>query len=105
VRTYHPGLFPFEDTALHRMPDDRHQVTNVAAEHGHEVDRLEKVLQDWLRDQLPTGDDPMDAIIREGPWRYVQPDRWIDRLRARRRDADADAIAERLSASPAGRSA
>ena len=98
VRTYHPGLFPFEETALHRMPDDRHQTTNVAAEHGDVVGRLDDVLQDWLREQLPSGDDPMAAIIRAGPWRYVQPDRWISRLRERGRDADAATILERLGA-------
>jgi hypothetical protein len=37
-----------------------------------------------------------------GPWRYVRPERWIERLREKGRNADAQRIVDRLSAVRAG---
>lgn len=101
VHTYHPGLYDFDETALFDMRVDRRQTTNLAAEYPDVVAQLSDVMRDWLDQNLPAdGDlrDPMAEIIRSGPWRYVQPDRWITRLRQRGRETEAAIIADRLGA-------
>lgn len=103
IRTYHPGLFPFPEVMLFDMQRDPHQTRNLAAEEPKEVAEMDHRLQEWLQAQvghpgsLP---DPMSEIIRTGPWKYVTLEPWIERLRDQGRDADADAIIQRLDLDP-----
>lgn len=103
IRTYHPGVFPFEDTMLFDMRSDPHQTTNLATDQPERVAEMNHKMQDWLHDQvghpgsLP---DPMPEVIRTGPWKYVRLEPWIERLRERGRDADATAIIQRLGLDP-----
>lgn len=96
VRTYHPGLFPFEETELVDIRADPHQTTNLAAEYPDVVAELDGVLTEWLHRCVTDEGDPMEEIVRSGPWRYVRPEPWIARLRDRGRDAAAKTIEARV---------
>jgi choline-sulfatase len=99
VRTCHPGLYPFEDAALYDIAVDPHQTSNVASSRDDVASVLDRQLNGWLDDMLDRGDgagDPMQEVLAGGPFRYVQLDPWIDRLRRRGRLADAQAILTRL---------
>ena len=95
IRTYHPGLFPFEDLMLFDMRRDIRQTTNLAADRPDVVADLDHLMQTWLHEAVGhpgARPDPMPEVIRTGPWKYVQPGPWLTRLRAEGRDDDADAI-------------
>lgn len=99
-RTYHPGLYPFEDTALFDMGRDPHQTTNLAPERPDVAARMDGMMQDWLQETVgyrAGGTDPMWEVVGTGPWKYAEPGAWISRLRAGGRDADAKTIAGRLT--------
>ncbi|MBA2276849.1 MAG: sulfatase-like hydrolase/transferase, partial [Chloroflexia bacterium] len=99
IRSYHPGLFPFDDKMLFDMRDDPHQTVNLAAERPEVAAEMDAVMQDWLQDALGRHGslpDPLQLVIQTGPWKYVTVQEWIPRLRAKGRDADADAILARL---------
>lgn len=107
IRTYHPGLYPFDDEMLFDMRADPHQTRNVAGEHTDVVARLDHVMSDWLHEALDTQgleQDPMREVIRGGgPFRYVSLDGWLTRLRARGREDDAARIVARLGLAGDGR--
>lgn len=99
IRTYHPGLFPFEDKMLFDMRSDPHQTDNLATQNLECTAEMDQRMQDWLHAQLGhhgSLPDPMAEVIRTGPWKYVKLEPWIERLRDQGRDADADAIIDRL---------
>ncbi len=99
VRTYHPGLYPFEDKMLFDMRCDPHQTVNLSGDRPEIGAEMDQLMQDWLQATLghhASMPDPMQEVIRTGPWKYVKLDEWIERLRSQGRDADAAAIIERL---------
>ena len=99
IRTYHPGLFPFEDKMLYDMRADPHQTVNLAGEQREVGSEMDGLMQEWLQATVghPGSEpDPMPEVIRTGPWKYVKLDEWIERLRSQGRDGDADAIIARL---------
>lgn len=99
VRTYHPGLFPFDTVALFDMDKDRQQSSNIADAEPNVVANLDHLMQQWLHDMLGHhGEmrDPMQDVLRDGPFRYVPLQRWLDRLKRRGRESDAQAIMRRL---------
>lgn len=99
IRTYHPGLYPFDDQLLYDMTADPHQTVNVVDKNDELRAELDLRMQEWLHqmvDRHGSMPDPMPEIVRSGPFRYIQLDRWIDRLRSRGRENDARAIIERL---------
>lgn len=101
-RTYHPGLFPFDPVALFDMREDPHQTRDVADDHAGVVAEMDHLLQEWWHEQVGhpgAGPDPMEEVIRDGPFRYVQPGPWIERLQAQGRDADAETIRSRAAGS------
>lgn len=103
IRTYHPGLFPFEDQILFDMENDPHQMSNLAAECPELVAEMDHLMVDWLHDQVGhhgSMPDPMPAVIQTGPWKYVKLEPWIERLRSQGRDGDAEAIIARLGLGP-----
>jgi choline-sulfatase len=100
MRTYHPGLFPFDPLALYDMELDPHQTTDVATEHPDVVAELDHLLTEWLQEQLGRHGravDPLQQVVETGPFKYVELQPWLDRLDRRGRHADANAIRRRLS--------
>ena len=60
---------------------------------------MHATLQDWLHEAIGhhgIAPDPMQEVVRTGPWKYVVPDNWLARLRSKGRGDDADANCERL---------
>lgn len=99
ARTYHPGLFPFDEKMLFDLQHDPHQTTNVAPERSGIVAQMDNVMQEWLSSTLgrhASMPDPMQAVVRTGPWKYVTLEDWIARLSSKGRDNDAKTIIRRL---------
>jgi choline-sulfatase len=98
TRTYHPGLYPFPPLQLHDMAGDPHQTRNVADEHPEVVARLDHRLMEWHAANLGrpgTDTDPLQEVVRTGPWKYVQLEPWLERLEAKGRGDAAREIRER----------
>ena len=84
-RTYHPGLYDYPPVELFDMRCDPREERNVATEHPDRVGELTDRLESWRAHYgaTPGGDpDPLGEVIRTGPWKYVTPERWNERLRA-----------------------
>ncbi len=99
IRTYQPGLYPLDPKMLFDMRNDPHQTVNIAAAEPACCAAMDAMMQDWLQAALghhASPPDPLQAVIETGPWKYVTLQEWIPRLRAKGRDADADAIISRL---------
>ncbi len=99
IRTYHPGLYPFDDVTLFDMGGDPHQTTNIAGQEAQMAAHLDHLMNDWLQENLgrhASLPDPLPEVVRTGPWKYVRPEQWIARLRGKGRHADAEAIIKRL---------
>jgi arylsulfatase A-like enzyme len=100
IRTYHPGLYPFDDLMLFDLRQDPHQTTNLAGERAELVAPLDHLLNEWLQAQLGhhgAMPDPMAQVIRTGPWKYVALDTWINRLRQKGCEEAAETIIRRLA--------
>ena len=99
MRTYHPGLFPFEDEMLYEMKRDPHQTENLVLERGDVTANLDHLMQEWLHENLGyhgSKPDPMQEVIRTGPFKYVGLEEWVEWLRSEGRNVDAEAITMRL---------
>ena len=99
VRTYHPGLFPWDPVTLFDMRADPHQTRNVAPEHPQVVHQLDHLLSSWLYEQLGRHGapvDPLQLVVEAGTFKYVRLEPWLERLRRRGRDADADRLMANL---------
>ncbi|MCL6446304.1 MAG: sulfatase-like hydrolase/transferase, partial [Alicyclobacillus sp.] len=98
IRTYDQGLYDFPAVTLYDMLADPHETTNVAADHPDVVREMDHHLADWVqanRDKHGVIPDPMEAILETGPYRYLTPDDWIQRLRELGMDEAADRLAAR----------
>ncbi|WP_230986740.1 sulfatase family protein [Cohnella fermenti] len=98
IRTYHPGFYRFDDVTLYDMENDPHQLHNVASHFPEIVHLMDHRIQEWLQEQQSKHGlimDPMQEVIRSGPWRYVTPEAWAERLRSEGREAEADSILEK----------
>ena len=99
MRTYHPGLFPFEDGMLYQMQEDPHQTHNLFYERPELIAPFDQMMQNYLQENLGyhgSTPDPMQEVIRTGPFKYVTLEGWIPHLRREGRNADAEAIIRRL---------
>lgn len=99
ARTYHPGLFPFEPVTLYDMQNDPHQMQNVCAEHQKVVMEMDYLMMEWHQQNLGRHGaeiDPMQLVVQTGPWKYVRLEPWVERLRNKGREEDADTILTRL---------
>jgi choline-sulfatase len=84
IRTYHEGMYDFDEVVLYDLQNDPNQMVNVALEHAEIVELMDKRLRHWVQENLDkTGSeiDPMQEIIRTGgPFRYMLPEQWVGRL-------------------------
>ena len=99
VRTYHPGLFDFKPVELYNMKQDPHQTTNVLEHHPDIAANMDRKMNDWLHEMIGhhgSQPDPMQEVIRTGPWKYARIEPWIKRLREIGQDEAAAAILRRL---------
>ncbi|MEK3723971.1 sulfatase family protein [Paenibacillus sp. FSL H8-0034] len=84
IRTYHEGMYDFDEVVLYDLQNDPHQTVNVAVEHPNIVHLMEQRLEQWVTNNLHkagTEIDPMQEIIRTGgPFRYMLPEQWVGRL-------------------------
>lgn len=99
IRTYHPGLFPFEDGMLYDMNEDPHQTKNVFRERPDLTAQFDQIIQNYLQENLGyhgSLPDPMQEVIRTGPFKYVTLEGWIDWLHKRGRHEATAEILRRL---------
>ncbi|WP_407267896.1 sulfatase [Radiobacillus sp. PE A8.2] len=84
IRTYHPGLYKFDQVSLYNMEDDPYQQENVIAEHPEVAKEMDHRLMEWQQENLGVNlnrVDPLQEVIKTGPWKYVTLDGWIEHLR------------------------
>ncbi|WP_040204095.1 sulfatase family protein [Neobacillus jeddahensis] len=84
IRTYHPGLYRFDDVTLYDMELDPHQMKNVAFDHPEIVKEMNHRLALWEQEHLgyPRNMvDPLQKVVETGPWKYVTLDQWVNHLR------------------------
>lgn len=95
MRTYHPGFYDIEPVVLYDMASDPHEERNVAAEHPDLVRQLDQHIVEWVgENQARHGfiPDPMAEIVQTGPYRYLTPPEWVERLREAGRESAAQAL-------------
>ena len=81
VKTYHPGLYHFPPTQLFHMRSDPNETTNLAPQHPEHVARLELLLGRFT-ERYKVGEDPLDWVIGDGPYKHISLEEWNARLRA-----------------------
>lgn len=100
IQILHPGLYPYnEPYFLHHMKSDPHQQNNVAEKYPEIVGELNRYLMEWRQEQIQKGGgpDPLELMVKEGPFLYYTPEKMIARLeRTGRKEAARDLI-KRLS--------
>ncbi len=84
--TYHDGYKMVEPEMLFNLDEDPHEQHDLSDEHPELVDRATRLLTEWQRNIMRSGDvkeDPLMAVMREGPLhtRGNLPD-YLTRLRA-----------------------
>jgi len=96
IKTYHPGLYPFEPVMLYDMQNDPHQTKNLVNEYPEIVEKMGHLMMEWLHVNLVghgAKSDPMQYAIESGPWNYVKLDFWLKRLKSEgRNDAVIDIL-------------
>jgi len=83
IHMLHPGLYPYDEPCLlHDMIRDPHQARNVAADYPYVVGELNSRLVEWRQQHLQGGaaPDPLEEMIRYGPFPYYTPAQMIARL-------------------------
>lgn len=83
LRTYHPGLYDFDQITLYDIVNDPNQTTNVAELFPRVVKEMDHRLTQWLQANANKPGhkiDPMQKVIETGPWKYVTVENWINRL-------------------------
>ena len=84
IRTYHEGLYHFDDVTLYDMENDPHQLDNVADQYPDIVRLMDHRLNEWMQEQIRKPNyqgDPMQKVIQTGPFKYLTVPGWADRLR------------------------
>lgn len=99
-RTYHQGFYAFDDVVLHDMESDPHQLRNVAAQHPEIVQLMDYRLGMWTQENLGRPGhivDPLQECVQSGPWRYMTPARWVERLRSEGWYEQAEMLAKKYA--------
>lgn len=88
-----------EPVLLHDMTNDPHQEVNLAAERPEVVARLNTYLAEWRHEQMRKGaaPDPLERMVKVGPFLYCDPERFAERLRRTGRAEFAEDLIRRLS--------
>lgn len=95
----HPGLYPYDEPYyLYDLRTDLHQCVDIAGERPEVVGDLLRMLHDWRDEQLRKGcaPDPLEAMVREGPFTYYAPEHMAARLAAAGRTSAAESLKRRL---------
>jgi choline-sulfatase len=98
IRTYHAGLYAFDPVILHDMDNDPHQQVNVAGQYPEIVQLMDHRIGNWTHEYLGQPGpivDPLQECIQSGPWRYIKPSTWMQRLRSEGWDEQANRLAKR----------
>ncbi|GMA64272.1 sulfatase-like hydrolase/transferase [Alicyclobacillus fastidiosus] len=98
IRTYDPGFYKFDPVVLYDMENDPNQCVNVASENPAIVAEMDHLIADWVQENRSKhGEimDPMEEIIRTGPYRYISKEAWLSRLREVGKGWAADEFASR----------
>jgi arylsulfatase A-like enzyme len=106
IHILHPGCYPYDDACwLHDMVNDPYQTQDVSEQHPEVVAELNNHLTDWRHEQIRKGaaPDPLELMVREGPFLYVTPERMIETLESTGRGHFAEDLKRRLSAFHPGR--
>ncbi len=101
IRTYHPGLYSFDPVILHDMDNDPYQQRNVAEYYPEIVQLMDSRLTTWTYENLGRPGhivDPLQECVQSGPWCYIKPDTWIQRLRSEGWDAQASMLVRKYEA-------
>lgn len=84
IHTFHEGFYDFPEIVLYDLENDPHQTKNVANAYPQMVALMEGRLQQWVEENMNKNShkiDPMQNIVDSGgPFRYMEPQQWIDRL-------------------------
>jgi choline-sulfatase len=83
IHVLHPGLYPYDEPFwLHDMVNDPHQTQDVANQRPEVVAELDHYLTEWRHEQIQKSGapDPMELMVREGPFLYMTPEQMIRRL-------------------------
>jgi arylsulfatase A-like enzyme len=100
IRTYHPGLYRFDPVTLYDMENDPHQLVNVADRYPEVVKEMDYRIAEWVQQNLAKHGhrgDPMQKVIETGPFKYVTPGGWAQRLRTEGREEVAEELLAKYS--------
>ncbi len=106
IHILHPGCYPYDEPYwLHDMVNDPYQTQDVSAQHPEVVAQLDQCLTDWRHEQIRKGaaPDPLELMVREGPFLYMAPERMIEILGSTGRAHFAEDLKRRLSKFHPGR--
>ena len=106
IHILHPGCYPYDEPSwLHDMENDPYQTENVASANPEVVAELDRHLTEWRHEQIRKGaaPDPLEQMVREGPFLYQSPEGMIDLLENTGRARFADDLRRRLSKYHPGR--
>jgi choline-sulfatase len=84
IRTYHEGFYDFDPVVLYDLHNDPNQLVNVADKNPEIVHLMDHRLTDWIQLNLNKHGkiiDPMQEVIRTGPFHYIKPGQWAVKLR------------------------
>ncbi|MFZ4451546.1 sulfatase family protein [Salibacterium aidingense] len=84
IRTYHPGLYAFEKVSLYDMKKDPYQQLNVIEQHPETAKEMDHRLMQWYQIHFHEKRktlDPMQEVVKTGPWKYVTLESWVEHLR------------------------
>lgn len=100
IRTYHAGLYRFDEVTLYDMENDPNQTVNVASRYPEIVKEMDHRILEWQQFNLAKPEhrpDPLQLVVETGPWKYVTLEGWMERLRKEGREDAAQYFANKYS--------
>lgn len=83
IRTYHPGLYRFDEVTLYDMELDPNQTVNTAEAHPDVVQLMDHRMAEWYQSNVKAHGrkvDPLKTVVETGPYKYVTLEQWSERL-------------------------